>query len=95
MPSPDEIKVDPEGCKVPTDPAALTIVCLSAPNWIEDREDTKKWLKYMSRIDRAEFHSLFMMKASEDEDLKDLLPSTKEFREWSREYTYLFDESVT
>lgn len=95
IPTADEIKANPKGCKIPTDPAGMVMVCLSAPNWIEDRADAKAWLTYMKRIDRAEFHSLFMIRAGEDVDLKDMLPSLKEFREWSRDYTYLFDKTVT
>ena len=94
VPTADEIRANPEGCKIPNDSAGLTAVSLGAPNWIEDRDDAKKWFTYMNRIEQSEFHSIFMMQASTNEDLKNLIVSTKEFMQWATDYKHLFDRSA-
>ena len=91
VPTADEIRANPEGCKIPNDSRGLTVVSLNAANWIEDRDDAKKWFTYMNRIEQSEFHSIFMMQASTNEDLKNLIVSTKEFMQWATDYKHLFD----
>jgi len=93
VPTADEIRNNPEGCKLSTDSGALTMTCLGAAKWIEDRSDAQKWFTYMNRIDRSEFHSIFMMQASADEDLKNHIVSTREFQKWSKKYNHLFDRA--
>ena len=98
IPSPDEIRNTPETALVPTDPAAVCLVMLSAVQWVKTRSDVSAWFKYITRKDSAtgkpefsnETQALFVLNAREKEDLKEVMESTSEFGKWATGVKHLF-----
>ena len=97
IPSPDEIRNTPETALVPTDPAAVCLVMLSAVQWVKTRSDVSAWFKYITRKDAGgepefsnETQALFVLNAREKEDLKEVMESTSEFGKWATGVKHLF-----
>ena len=98
IPSPDEIRDDPDTAIVPGDPAAVCLVMLSAVQWVKTRSDVKAWFKYITRKDSVsgkpafsnETQALFVLNAREKEDLKEVMESTSEFGKWATGVKHLF-----
>ena len=98
IPSPDEIRDDPDTAIVPGDPAAVCLVMLSAVQWVKTRSDVKAWFKYITRKDSVsgkpafsnETQALFVLNAREKPDLKEVMESTSEFGKWATGVKHLF-----
>jgi hypothetical protein len=98
IPSPDDIRNNPETAIVPGDPAAVCLVMLSAVQWVKTRDDVSAWFKYITRKDPVsdksmfanETQALFVLNAREKEDLKEVMESTSEFGKWAVGVKHLF-----
>ena len=98
IPSPDDIRNNPETAIVPGDPAAVCLVMLSAVQWVKTRDDVSAWFKYITRKDPVsakpmfanETQALFVLNAREKEDLKEVMESTTEFGKWAVGVKHLF-----
>ena len=98
IPSPDEIRDNPDTAIIPTDPAAVCLVALSAVQWVKTRSDVSAWFKYITRekagTNEPEFsnetQALFVLTAREKPDLKDVMESHAEFGKWATKVKHLF-----
>lgn len=97
IPSPDEIRDNPDTAIIPTDPAAVCLVALSAVQWVKSRSDVGAWFKYITRKDASgepefsnETQALFVLNAREKADLKDVMESHAEFGKWATKVKHLF-----
>jgi hypothetical protein len=88
MPTWAEVIANPKGAKLPTSPAALSVMAFGAVNRI-DRATISAWFEYLKRTPK-ELQSAFCLTASKHPEKKQVLMTSIAFVNWMRENQYLF-----
>jgi hypothetical protein len=88
LPTWAEVVADPKGAKLPSSPAALSVMAFGAVNRI-DRATISPWFEYLKRTPK-ELQSVFCLTASKHPEKKQVLMTSIAFVNWMRENQYLF-----
>jgi len=88
LPTWQEVIDDPKGCKLPSSPAALSIMAFGAMQRI-DRNNISKWFEYLKRTPK-ELQSVFCLSTSKHPEKKQILMTSGAFVTWMRDNQYLF-----
>lgn len=88
LPSWAEVIANPQEAKLPTSPAALTIMAYGAMQRI-DRATIGKWFEYLKRTPK-ELQSVFCISTSKHPEKKQILMTSAAFVSWMRDNQYLF-----
>ena len=89
IPSPDEIRTDPLGARLPTKSAAATLVVMSALVWAKERRDIEQWFPYFNRLE-TEHQSTYTLLARRNRKLFDTIFTIEQFRDWALAHDYLW-----
>ncbi|NBS24466.1 MAG: AAA family ATPase [Altererythrobacter sp.] len=88
LPTWAEVVADPEGAKLPSSAAALTIMAYGALQRV-DRSTIGPWFEYLKRTPK-ELQSVFCISAARHPEKKQILMTSAAFVTWMRNNQYLF-----
>jgi hypothetical protein len=78
----EEIFKDPEGCKIPTSPAAIYMMLFNAVDAIETQAEMAAFMKYVGRMNSREVTGVFYTQLTENKRTAKIANNNTEINKW-------------